>query len=115
MWLNGVELLSVDTQQPNRHQRVDLLNEAAADHNLRVLERLRHRDAAVAVRIETEQYGFQGGIELSDRLPQLFMAGDPLLGVARVLGLAGLDVVPAAKRQFVHYAAGQAALTEGGT
>ena len=53
-------------------------------------------------------------IAFSDRLPQLFMAGDPLLGVARILGLSGLDVIPAAKRQFVHYAAGQAARTETG-
>ena len=34
------------------------------------------------------------------------------LEAARALGLAGLDVIPAAKREFVHYAAGQAALSE---
>ena len=51
-------------------------------------------------------------IEMSDRLPSLFMAGDPVVGIARDLALSGLDLVPALKRGFVRYAAGVAALGE---
>jgi len=49
-------------------------------------------------------------IEFSDRLPSLFMQGDPVLGLARDLALAGLDIVPPFKREFVRYAAGVAGI-----
>lgn len=49
-------------------------------------------------------------IEFSDRLPSLFMHGDPVLGLARDLALAGLDIVPPLKREFVRYAAGVAGM-----
>lgn len=51
-------------------------------------------------------------IEMSDRLPSLFMVADPIVGVARDLALTGLDLIPALKRGFVNYAAGVAALGE---
>jgi 2-octaprenyl-6-methoxyphenol hydroxylase len=51
-------------------------------------------------------------IEMSDRLPSLFMVADPLVGLARDLALSGLDIFPALKRGFAHYAAGVAALGE---
>lgn len=47
-------------------------------------------------------------ISFSDQVPALFMHGDPLLGLGRDLALAGLDIVPAFKREFVRYAAGVA-------
>jgi len=46
----------------------------------------------------------------SDVLPSLFMHPDPVLGLARDIGLAGLDVLPALKRELVRYAAGVAAV-----
>jgi 2-octaprenyl-6-methoxyphenol hydroxylase len=49
-------------------------------------------------------------IQFSDRLPSLFMHGDPVLGLARDLALAGLDIVPPLKREFVRYAAGVAGM-----
>ena len=51
-------------------------------------------------------------IEFSDRLPSLFMHGDPVLGLARDLALAGLDIVPPLKREFVRYAAGVSGMGE---
>jgi 2-octaprenyl-6-methoxyphenol hydroxylase len=51
-------------------------------------------------------------IEMSDRLPSLFMLADPVVGIARDLALSGLDIVPALKRGFVRHAAGVAALGE---
>lgn len=51
-------------------------------------------------------------IEFSDRLPSLFMHGDPVLGLARDLALAGLDMVTPLKREFVRYAAGVAGMRE---
>lgn len=51
-------------------------------------------------------------IEASDRLPSLFMLGDPVVGIARDLALSGLDILPALKSGFVRYAAGVAALGE---
>jgi 2-octaprenyl-6-methoxyphenol hydroxylase len=48
-------------------------------------------------------------IQFSDRVPELFMHGDPLLGLGRDLALAGLDIMPGLKREFVRYAAGVAA------
>jgi 2-octaprenyl-6-methoxyphenol hydroxylase len=47
-------------------------------------------------------------IEFSDRVPALFMHTDPLLGLGRDLALAGLDILPGLKREFVRYAAGMA-------
>lgn len=47
-------------------------------------------------------------IEFSDRVPALFMHADPLLGLGRDLALAGLDILPGLKREFVRYAAGMA-------
>ena len=49
-------------------------------------------------------------IQFSDRLPSLFMHGDPVLGLARDLALAGLDIAPPLKREFVRYAAGVAGM-----
>jgi 2-octaprenyl-6-methoxyphenol hydroxylase len=45
-------------------------------------------------------------IQFSDRVPGLFMHADPLLGLGRDMALAGLDIMPGLKRQFVRYAAG---------
>ncbi|PLW69127.1 2-octaprenyl-6-methoxyphenyl hydroxylase [Pseudohalioglobus lutimaris] len=68
-------------------------------------------DIAVLQRYEQRQQGDQQRtIEFSDRLPSLFMGGDPVLGLARDLALAGLDIAPALKRGFVNYAAGVAAM-----
>jgi 2-octaprenyl-6-methoxyphenol hydroxylase len=47
-------------------------------------------------------------IQFSDRIPALFMHADPLLGLGRDLALAGLDILPGLKREFVRYAAGMA-------
>lgn len=47
-------------------------------------------------------------IEFSHHLPALFMHPDPVLAVARDIGLAGLDVLSPLKREFVRYAAGVA-------
>lgn len=51
-------------------------------------------------------------IQLSDRLPALFMHSDPALGLARDLALSGLDILPPLKREFVRYAAGVAGMGE---
>lgn len=51
-------------------------------------------------------------IEFSHHLPALFMHADPVLGVARDIGLAGLDVLAPLKREFVRYAAGVAGMGE---
>jgi 2-octaprenyl-6-methoxyphenol hydroxylase len=51
-------------------------------------------------------------IAMSDRLPGLFMHADPLLGLARDMALAGLDILPPLKREFVRHAAGVAAMGE---
>lgn len=61
---------------------------------------------------QRQQADQQRTIEFSDRLPSLFMAGDPVLGLARDLALSGLDILPAFKRGFVNYAAGVAAMGE---
>lgn len=45
-------------------------------------------------------------IRFSDAIPALFMRADPLLGLGRDLALAGLDIMPGLKREFVRYAAG---------
>jgi 2-octaprenyl-6-methoxyphenol hydroxylase len=47
-------------------------------------------------------------IQFSDRVPGLFMHADPLLGLGRDLALAGLDIMPGLKREFVRYATGVA-------
>jgi 2-octaprenyl-6-methoxyphenol hydroxylase len=49
-------------------------------------------------------------IAASDGLPGLFMVSDPLLSLGRDLALAGMDLMPALRRQFVREAAGVAAL-----
>jgi 2-octaprenyl-6-methoxyphenol hydroxylase len=49
-------------------------------------------------------------IGFSDQVPSLFMQADPVLGMGRDLALAGLDFIPALKREFVRHAAGVAAL-----
>jgi 2-octaprenyl-6-methoxyphenol hydroxylase len=49
-------------------------------------------------------------ITFSDRVPALFMHADPVLGLGRDLALAGLDMMPALKREFVRHAAGIAGL-----
>lgn len=53
-------------------------------------------------------------VAASNTLPALFMHPDPVLGLARDMGLAGLDVLPALKRELVRYAAGVAALEDAG-
>ena len=54
----------------------------------------------------------QRTINFSDRVPALFMHADPLLGLGRDLALAGLDMMPGLKREFVRYAAGVAGMGE---
>jgi 2-octaprenyl-6-methoxyphenol hydroxylase len=49
-------------------------------------------------------------VNFSDKLPELFMQSDLALGLARDIGLSGLDIIPGAKREFVRYATGMAAL-----
>jgi 2-octaprenyl-6-methoxyphenol hydroxylase len=49
-------------------------------------------------------------IAASDGLPALFMHSDPILGLGRDLALAGLDIFPRLRREFVRHAAGMAAL-----
>ena len=49
----------------------------------------------------------------SDMLPSLFMHPDPVLGLARDMGLAGLDIFPALKRELVRHAAGVAGVAHG--
>lgn len=51
-------------------------------------------------------------IGFSDKVPGLFMHADPLLGLGRDLALAGLDLLPFLKREFVRHAAGVAAMGE---
>ena len=51
-------------------------------------------------------------IELSDRLPSLFMRSDPVLALTRDLALSGLDILPPLKRLFVRHAAGVAAMND---
>ena len=50
----------------------------------------------------------------SDGLPRLFALNDPVIGLSRDLALAGLDLLPAARRLFVQQAAGMAALESAG-
>lgn len=52
-------------------------------------------------------------IAASDGLPALFMHSDPILGLGRDLALAGLDIFPRLRREFVRQAAGMAALEVG--
>lgn len=51
-------------------------------------------------------------IDFSHHLPTLFMHTDPVLGLARDIGLAGLDVLAPLKREFVRHAAGVAGMGE---
>ena len=73
-----------------------------APGDLRVLQGYRERQRSDQVRT----------IGFSDLVPGLFMNDDPLLGVGRDLALAGLDIMPALKREFVRHAAGVASLSE---
>ena len=50
----------------------------------------------------------------SDGLPQLFALSDPIIALSRDLALAGMDLLPAARRLFVQQAAGMAALESAG-
>ena len=68
--------------------------------DLALLERYRNRQAGDQQRT----------IAASDFLPGLFMQADPVLGIARDLALASLDVARPAKDSFVRHAAGVAAL-----
>jgi 2-octaprenyl-6-methoxyphenol hydroxylase len=70
---------------------------------LRVLEDYRRRQQGDQART----------IAFSDRVPALFMHADPVLSLGRDLALAGLDVLPALKREFVRQAAGVASLGSG--
>lgn len=66
-------------------------------------------DLATLQRYEQRQQADQERtINFSDRVPALFMQADPLLGIGRDLALAGLDIMPALKNEFVRYAAGVA-------
>jgi len=51
-------------------------------------------------------------IQFSDRLPGLFMHTDPVFGLARDLALAGLDILPGLKREFVRHATGVAGIAD---
>lgn len=67
-------------------------------------------DLALLQRYQRRQHADQQRtIGFSDRVPALFMQRDPLLGLGRDLALAGLDVLPGLKREFVRHAAGMAA------
>ncbi len=68
--------------------------------DLRTLVRYQRRQGADQART----------IGFSDHIPALFMHNDPLLGMGRDIALAGLDILPALKREFVRHAAGVAAL-----
>jgi 2-octaprenyl-6-methoxyphenol hydroxylase len=72
--------------------------------DLKVLQR--YHDKQLADQLRT--------VTFSDKLPALFMQSDPVLGLGRALGLAGLDILPAAKREFVRHAAGVAAFGDSG-
>lgn len=68
-------------------------------------------DLAVLQAYRDRQAGDQRRtIAASDLLPGLFMHADPLIGIARDLALAGLDVARTVKNGFVRHAAGMAAL-----
>lgn len=70
-------------------------------------------DLAMLQRYQRRQQSDQEKtIQLSDRLPGLFMNTDPVLGLARDLALSGLDILPPLKREFVRQAAGVAAMGE---
>jgi 2-octaprenyl-6-methoxyphenol hydroxylase len=53
-------------------------------------------------------------VSFSDKLPALFMNPDPLVGLARDMGLSSLDVFPSAKRELVRQAAGMANVGDAG-
>ncbi len=72
----------------------------ASPGDLAVLQAYRERQAGDQQRT----------IAASDLLPGLFMHADPLIGIARDLALAGLDVARTLKDSFVRHAAGMAAL-----
>ncbi len=57
---------------------------------------------------QSQQRDQERTIGFSDRVPGLFMQDDPVLGLGRDLALAGLDVMPGLKREFVRFAAGVA-------
>jgi 2-octaprenyl-6-methoxyphenol hydroxylase len=68
-------------------------------------------DPALLARYSALQHADQRRtVMASDRLPGLFMHRDPLLGLGRSLGLAGLDLSVPLKQAFVRHAAGVAAL-----
>ena len=84
-----------------------LAEAAAAAKPLGDLEVLqRYHDKQLADQVRT--------VTFSDKLPALFMQSDPALGLGRDLGLAGLDMLPTAKREFVRHAAGVAAFGDSG-
>lgn len=62
---------------------------------------------------QSQQRDQERTIGFSDRVPDLFMQGDPVLGLGRDLALAGLDVMPGLKREFVRFAAGVAVAARG--
>lgn len=68
-------------------------------------------DLSLLQRYQRRQHADQTRtIQFSDRVPELFMHTDPLLGLGRDLALAGLDFMPGLKREFVRYAAGMAGI-----
>lgn len=62
---------------------------------------------------QAQQRDQERTIDFSDRVPGLFMQADPVLGLGRDLALAGLDVMPRLKREFVRFAAGVADMAVG--
>jgi 2-octaprenyl-6-methoxyphenol hydroxylase len=68
-------------------------------------------DTAVLQQYARERQADQAQtIAASDELPALFMHSDPVLSLGRDLALAGMDLLPALRREFVQQAAGMAAL-----
>ncbi|CAA0116014.1 2-octaprenyl-6-methoxyphenol hydroxylase [Halioglobus japonicus] len=78
-----------------------------------VAEGLPPGDLALLQRYQRRQQADQQRtITFSDQVPALFMHTDPLLGMGRDLALAGLDIMPGLKREFVRHAAGVSATGE---
>ncbi|MEM1191475.1 MAG: 2-octaprenyl-6-methoxyphenyl hydroxylase [Pseudomonadota bacterium] len=69
----------------------------------------RHLNAYAADRSRDQEQT----IFASDSLPALFMQSDPIFSLGRDLALAGLDLFPVLRREFVQQAAGMAALQSG--
>jgi 2-octaprenyl-6-methoxyphenol hydroxylase len=70
-------------------------------------------DLATLEKYQQRQQGDQKRtISFSDAVPALFMQTDPVFSLGRDLALAGLDMLPSLKREFVRHATGVAARGE---